>query len=567
MMKAIVVTVVLCAALFVRLSTSSQDKQPVNDPIVTVREGKLRGSVHTLVDGSTSYSFKGIPYAEPPIGKLRFKDPLPPKSWKGIREAVNHGSVCPQFDITTEELIAGDENCLFLNVFTKSLTASAKLPVMVCIHGGAFTSGSGNSDFLGPDYLLQHNVILVTINYRLEMLGFLSLDIPEVPGNAGMKDQVAALKWVKNNIAQFGGDPNNVSIFGESAGSAAVSHHLLSPMSKGLFNRAIEQSGTSIDDWGVGRDPVARAFRAAKVLGKDTKDVHELLDFLQSVPALDLAGLTFKTDTEDEKNRGLPIHFAPVIEKKFNNIEPFLCEEPLTILLSGKTNRVPIMIGYNSAEGLLMLSDHLSKADFRNKNPKYLVPREIAQKISEDKTKVFGERIKKFYVGNKEFSNSTAEEIVNLQTDINFAYNTNRFVHLYSAANQPIYKYRFNYVTDMNFIKISLGLAHLKGVAHADDLFYLFNNAETKDVYEKQEKVRQIVFKVTKLWTDFAKTGNPTPDNSYGVKWEPYTRTGKEYLNLEEHPTVGHAADRDRTNFWDSLYCEAGVPCIARYNL
>ncbi|XP_059061376.1 juvenile hormone esterase-like [Achroia grisella] len=560
-MKVVAITAALCATIFVKFSDCHKGCQ---NPIVTVREGRIKGSVHTLIDGSTAYSFKGIPYAKPPIGKLRFKAPLPPEPWVGVYEALNHGAVCPQIDITTEELIAGNESCLFLNVFTKSLKSSAKLPVMVYIHGGAFTSGSGNSEFLGPDYLLQHDVILVTMNYRLEVLGFLSLDIPEVPGNAGMKDQVAALKWVKNNIAQFGGDANNVSIFGESAGSAAVSHHVLSPMSKGLFKRAIQQSGTSIDDWGVGRNPVARAFRAAKVLGKDAKDVYELLEFLQSVPALDLAGLTFKTDTDDEKNRGLPIHFAPVIEKKFNNVESFLCEEPLDTLLAGKTNKVPILIGYNSAEGLLMLSDHLTKADFRNKNPQYLVPRELAQRISETKTKEFGERIKKFYVGNKEFSNDTAEAIVNLQTDLNFAYNTNRFVNLYSASNQPIYQYRFNYVTDMNYIKISLGLAHMKGVSHADDLFYLFNNAETKDVYEKQEKVRQIVYKVTKLWTDFAKTGNPTPNNSLGVKWEPFSRAGQQYLNLEDPLSVGHGVDQDRIKFWDTLYCESGAPCIAK---
>ncbi|KAM3961914.1 juvenile hormone esterase-like [Aphomia sociella] len=563
-MKTLVGAVGLCIALYVCPSAFGEISQITNNPIVTVREGKLKGAVETLLNGGIYFSFKGIPYAQPPIGKLRFKAPLPPKTWEGVHEALKHGAVCPQFDITTEELIEGNEDCLFLNVYTKSLQSSAKLPVMVYIHGGSFTSGSGDSDFLGPKYLLQHDVILVTLNYRLELLGFLSLDIPEVPGNAGMKDQIAALKWVQNNIAQFGGDPNNVSIFGESAGAAAVSHHLMSPMSKGLFHRVIEQSGTSIDDWAIGRNPVPRAFRAAKVLGKDTDNVQELLEFLQSVPALDLAGLTFKTDTEDEKHRGLPIHFSPVIEKRFKNVEPFLCEEPIDILLAGKANKVPLIAGYNSAEGLLMLSDHLMKADFRNKNPKYLVPREIAQKVTERKTEEFGERIKKFYVGNKGFSNDTAEGIVNLQTDLNFAYNNHRFLHLYSATNKTTYQYRFNYVTDMNFVKRALGLTYFKGVAHADDLYYLFNNNDTKDVYEKQEKVRQIIYKVTKLWTDFAKTGNPTPDRSLGVKWEPFTRDAKQYIRLEEPLSMGHAAERDRINFWDKMYCESGLPCIAK---
>lgn len=544
------------------ISTCRKSVSASTDPIVTVKQGKLKGSTSTLLNGSPYYSFKGIPYAQPPIGKLRFKAPLPAIPWKGIYEAIEHGAVCPQFDITSQKLIEGNENCLFLNVYTKSLKPVTKLPVMVFIHGGAFTSGSGNSDVFGPDYLLQHDVILVTINYRLEVLGFLSLDIPEVPGNAGMKDQVVALKWVKDNIAQFGGDPNNISIFGESAGSGAVTCHMASSMSKGLFHKVIAQSGTSIDDWGVGKDHVARAFRAGKVLGKDTKDVHELLEFLQSVPAIDLAGLTFKTETEEEKLRGLPVHFIPVVEKNFKNVEPFLNKSPLDILLAGETNKVPIMIGYNSAEGLLMLSDHLSKADFRNKNPEYLVPREISQKVPQDKTKEFGARIKKFYVGNNEFSNDTAEAIVNLHTDLNFAYSVHRFIHLYAASNQHIYQYVFNYVSDMNFVKISLGLAQMKGASHADDLFYLFYNGGTKNVYEKQEKAREIVYKVTKLWTDFARTGNPTPNNSLNVKWEPFTRTGKQYMKLEEPLCVGRAANRDRIQFWDNLYCEAGLPCI-----
>ncbi|XP_059061393.1 juvenile hormone esterase-like [Achroia grisella] len=542
-------------------------RKNVNDqnPLVQVRQGSLKGSIYTLLDGSTCYSFKGIPYAQPPIGKLRFKAPLPPLSWKGVYEAKEHGPVCPQFDITSQKLIEGNESCLFLNVYTKCLRSPKKSPVMVFIHGGAFTSGSGNSDVFGPDYLLQHDVVLVTINYRLEVLGFLSLDIPEVPGNAGMKDQVAALKWVRENIAEFGGDPDNVSIFGESSGSGAVACHMMSQMSKGLFHKVIAQSGTSIDDWAVGKDHVARAFRAGKVLGKDTDNVYELLEFLQSVPAIDLAGLTFKTETDEEKLRGLPVHFIPVVEKRFGKVESFLNEKPLDILLTGKTNKVPLLIGYNSAEGLFMLADHLKKVEIRNKNPEYLVPREISQKVSQDTyTKEFGVRIKNFYVGNNDFSNDTAEAIVNLHTDLNFAYSVHRFIHLYTASNQPIYQYVFNYVTDMNFVKISLGLTQMKGAAHADDLFYLFYNGGTKNVYEKQERARQIVYKVTKLWTDFARTGNPTPQNIDGVKWEPYTRTGRQYMKLEEPLSVGHAAERDRIQFWDELYCEAGLPCIAK---
>ncbi|KAL0840751.1 hypothetical protein ABMA28_015935 [Loxostege sticticalis] len=541
---------------------------PESNPIVTVKQGKLKGATKNLLDGSTYYSFKGIPYAQPPIGKLRFKAPLSPKPWEGTYEAIEHGPVCPQVDITTGQPIEGSENCLFLNVYTKSLQPHAKIPVMVFIHGGAYMSGSGDTDTLGPEFLVQHDVILVTINYRLEVLGFLCLDTPEVPGNAGMKDQVAALRWVRQNIAQFGGDPDNVTIFGESAGSASVTHHMISPMSKGLFQKAIAQSGVCIEDWAITRDAKSRAFRAGKYLGKDTNDVNELLEFLQGVPALDLANITFKTRTPDEKFRGLPMHFVPVVEKCFDNVEAFLDEEPVEKVLAKKLNRVPLMIGYMSHEGLLMLNDRLKKADVYNNNSHYLVPRDIAAKISEAKRKEFGERILRFYTGDKGMSAETAEGVVDMQTDINFAYNTHRFANFYSATNEPIYLYKFSFDTELNVVKLfaSPPASTMKGACHADDLFYLFYNEINKDAYEQKDNLKKIVFDVTKLWADFAKTGNPTPDHST-VRWAPFTRTGKEYFNIDDPMTPGHSTEQNRVDFWNRMYCEAGAPCITKSTL
>ena len=547
------------------LYTTSAAKE---NPIVTVKQGKLRGSVLKLLDGSSYYSFKGIPYAQPPVGELRFRAPLPPKPWQGIRDAISHGSVCPQYDIGTTELIPGNEDCLFVNVYTKSLRPNSKIPVMVYIHEGAYTSGSGNTDICGPEFLLQNDIVLVTMNYRLEMLGFLCLDIPEVPGNAGIKDQVAALRWVKENIAKFGGDPDNITIFGESAGSASVTYHMLSPMSKGLFNKAIGQSGTCIQDWAIASGAVERAFRVGRILGKETNDVQELLTFLRSVPAIDLLNMNLRARTPDEKYRGLPMYFVPIVEKKFDCVEAFLTKHPLDILLSRKVNKVPFLSGYTSSEGLLMLEDQLEKANVTNTQPSFLVPRELANKLSVDKLKEFGERIKKYYFGEKDLSNVTAQAIVNMLTDINFAYNTHRFLRFYGAVNMPIYMYRFEYITALNIIKNLLGHDKLSGACHGDDLFYIFYNEYNKDVYNKGgEELKQIVFKMTKMWTDFARTGNPTPDSSTSVKWTPFTSSRKEYLALKENIHVEQYANKERIEFWDQLYCEAGVPCIKKNNL
>ncbi|KOB71341.1 Uncharacterized protein OBRU01_13925 [Operophtera brumata] len=465
------------------------------DSVVTVKQGKIKGSVQKLLDGSPYLSFKGIPYAQPPVGDLRFRAPLPPTPWSGIREATDHGPICSQYDFSTNQILNGSEDCLFLNVYSKSLKANAKIPVMVYIYGGGFMSGSGNQGSYGPEFLLQHNVVVVSMNYRLEVLGFLSLDTPEVPGNAGMKDQVLALRWVKENIAKFGGDPDNVTIFGESAGSVAVTYHMISPMSNGLFHKAIAQSGVCIDDSGIATGAKERAFRVAKLLGKETTDVQELLRFLRSVPATKLANMTFVTETADEKLRGVPMRFGPVVENKFMNTEAFISEDPANAVLSKKVNKVPLIIGYNSAEGLIMLADQMTKAERLNANSSYLVPRELVQKVSFDKMKDLGKQIMNFYTGDKGMGNhDTAQGVVNMRTDMHFAYNIHRFTHLYSSLEAPVYMYRFDCATQLNVVKNFIGLSHMPGACHADDLFYFFFNELNKEIVTSQESLRRIVY-------------------------------------------------------------------------
>ncbi|XP_047527154.1 juvenile hormone esterase-like isoform X1 [Vanessa atalanta] len=539
----------------------------MNNAIVTVKEGKLQGTIQNLPDGTKYYSFKGIPYAQPPIGKLRFMAPKPLMPWNGILKAIDHGPVCPQTDLLTRNILEGSENCLFLNIYTQSLQSDSKIPVMIFIHGGGFQAGSGNSDMLGPEFLIQHNVILVTINYRLEAFGFLCLDIPEVPGNAGLKDQIAAFYWIKNNIAQFGGDPENITIFGESAGGASVTYHMISPIAKGLFQKAIAQSGTFLADWAFQDNAKENAFKIGKYLGNNTNDPYELLEFLQSVPSNKLAGITYNIMTREEKVRGMPIIFTPVVEKEFSDCEAFLNRNPINMLMSGKIKKIPFLTGYTTGEGLISVPNELKKLEVKNKFPSYFLPKQISMAISEDKAKELGDRIKQFYFENRDITQNETEQLAIIGGLQLIVYDIYRFLHFYTNVCETVYMYRFNLVSDLNLIKIMLGLEASDGACHADDVFYIFNNINSREQCQEQKKLRDHVYMVTKFWADFAKTGNPTPDNTFNFKWNPYTKSGREYLRIDETLSMGTSDDKIHIDFWNKLFIDAGLPGISKSSL
>merc|ERR1711972_1150747 len=223
------------------------------DVTVNLSKGKLRGARLDYDFGQYYYAFKGIPYARPPVKELRFKPPVEVGHWPDTLDATEDGSLCPQFDISHNEPI-GDEDCLTLNVYTPKMD-SKKRAVMVYFHGGAYIMGGGASFFFGPGYLLEQNVVLVTFNYRLGPLGFLSTDDKAAAGNQGLLDQIMVLKWVKANIEKFGGDPNKVTIFGEDSGAASVTLMAMSPMAQGLFHGAIALSGNALCDQYLQNEP------------------------------------------------------------------------------------------------------------------------------------------------------------------------------------------------------------------------------------------------------------------------------------------------------------------------
>lgn len=255
-----------------------------SEPEIETTGGIVRGRTSSCGLFCSYFDFRGIPYAQPPVGELRFRAPLPHPGWEGVRDAKEHGANCPSGSVLGG--LSYNEDCLFLNIYTKSLTDN--LPVMVWIHGGSFSGGSGNSLVYGPDYLVDDGVMVVSINYRLGPLGFLSTGDNNAPGNYGLKDAVLALKWIQDNIARFGGDPNRVTIFGESAGGAFVHYLILSPSARGLFNRAISQSGSALNPWAYQTNPAQVARRFGERLGLRYADNAEFVEQLREVEWKDL---------------------------------------------------------------------------------------------------------------------------------------------------------------------------------------------------------------------------------------------------------------------------------------
>ncbi|KAI7815490.1 carboxylesterase [Rhyzopertha dominica] len=264
-------------------------------PLVKIRDGWLRGKTGKSKGGRTFFSFTSIPYAKPPVGELRFQPPVPNDPWEDIRNATEIHSDCPQRNPFTGEHVkpaVGNEDCLYLNVYTPKIPKQDKtlLPVMIFLHGGGWVCGGGNTNWYAPDTLLDRDVVLVSPNYRLGPLGFLTTGDEIVPGNNGLKDQVLVLKWIKQNIAQFGGDPDSVTVFGESAGGASTHYLMLSPMSKGLFHRGISHSGTALCPWAFGKQEtgVSNSRKLAEFFKCPTKNSKEMVQCLRKVDAKEI---------------------------------------------------------------------------------------------------------------------------------------------------------------------------------------------------------------------------------------------------------------------------------------
>ncbi|XP_045768327.1 juvenile hormone esterase-like isoform X1 [Maniola jurtina] len=530
---------------------------------VRVKQGLLKGEQKWTITGDKMfYSFKGIPYAAPPTGSWRFKAPQPARPWKGIRNATVHGSVCPQFDPTLNKYIPGSEDCLFLNVYTPSLPPCSPLPVMFFIHGGLYIYGSGNDDMYGPDFLIdQNDVVVVTINYRLDNLGFLVLDTADVPGNAGMKDQVAALRWVQRNIKNFGGDPNKVTIFGESVGSSSVTLHALSPMSKGLFRRAIGTSGVPINDFSTAFEQRRRAFELGRKLGFETTNTSALLDFLQTVPVHKLINTNSTIIAAEDyiqiMTRGY--YTVPVEEKDFGQ-ERFLTGEPLTLIEYGQ-QQVDMLLGYTSNEGLIvvpLLENSNIFANYR-RFPEVLVPRDIFYRTTPTLQLQLADIIRQHFTGSPLRPLNTVPIFVSYETDL-FIYPIIRYARrLSNGRNGRIYLFEFSSVSERNVVGQPGRRYGLTGVSHLDDLVYVFNPNAMNLPVNKSAPSYKMIQQICALYTNFAIFGNPTPDASLGVVWPTYDPRSAIYLDVGKDLTLRSNPKSSTTCFWERIYEQANL--------
>lgn len=478
---------------------------------VTTEAGRVAGS------GNDVRVFKGIPYAAPPIGNLRWKAPQSPPHWEGIRKAIEFGPPCPQPAVLT--MTAQSEDCLTLNVWTPARTAREKLPVLVSIPGGGFVGGWSGMPVYDGTGMAGQGLVYVTMNYRLGVFGFLahpdlSKESPYgASGNYALLDLIAALEWVQRNIAAFGGDPRRVTIMGESAGGSAVCLLLASPLTKGLFQGAIAQSAHAqylpiphrTHSW-FGIPPAEGMGRR---LGSDVTALRELS-----------AGELLK---KLDSGPGMPRNgeFQAIVDGYV------LPDDPASIFDSGKGLAVPVIAGTNSDDGFALFRyTRVSTV------PEY--QGFLSRRFGDLASRVF-----EFYpaASDKEASGSARQVI----TDANFLYGTRAVLFALAHARRPVYWYHFTRREDMSR---KLGAP---GAVHGAELRYVYGDL-TKSLFvgtpfesvirvlTSDDTDRMLVGAMNGAWVQFVKTGNP---NGKGLpKWPALNRKHPEYMEYGDRAQI-----------------------------
>jgi len=555
----------------------AEPKTPTPPEEVSVKTylGKLRGYRNKLEDKEGYvYSFLGIPYAQPPTGTRRFKPPLPVTAYKSD-EAFGFRNECPQIKAYGEKRFAfvGKEDCLTLNVFSPSLTSNkdALKPVMIWFHGGAFTMGSGNEYI--PVEMVKQGVVIVTVNYRLGALGFMTFGNDVVSGNMGLKDQLESMRWVKRFIHNFGGDPEKVTIFGQSSGAIMVNAMQLSPKATGLFHRAITQSGNLLM-----RRVTAEASdekRTAKNLAEKVQcpsDYNEaMLDCMQNIPIEALIQMSSYAAPniqapKDDRERG---PWFPVVDHYAT--DPVLPMEPLNALKTGMFNKVPMLSGTIKNDGALqvvsLLGHHPDPEPVWQQMAAHMLMIGDSANVTETTYDdvVLASLATKYYTNEDYDFKTNVQSWMDLFTDALFLSPDQKWVDIMLKQKVPVYNYQFT-------LKPKTTIGQLFGLddpnltpINGEDILMLFDQFST--LYLEEDKETEVGDMMVEYWTNFAKYGNPSPfDKSMIPKWKQVTDQ-KEYLEISETPKMKYNIEPERMTFWQKILWDRKEDHIERMML
>ena len=535
--------VFLALLLHLALVVSAQ-----KSPQAKVEQGTLEGI--TLSSGIQNY--RGIPFAQPPVGELRWKAPQPPKKWNGVRKADTFGNNPMQKPIYGDmnfRASSMSEDCLYLNIWTPAKNTEEKLPVLVYFYGGGFMAGDGSENRYDGESLAKKGIVTVTLNYRLGIFGFfahpeLTKESPNLAsGNYGLLDQNAALLWVKKNITAFGGDPNKITIAGESAGSISVSAQMASPLSKGLIAGAIGQSGAMINPT-LDAIPLTSAEKNGVAFSQKINSIE--LSKLRAIPAEKLL---------DEASKPNVFSTRATVDGYF------LPKLPSEIFAAGEQAKVPLLAGWTSAE-----IPYMAFMQGQYPNP------ENYKKRVEDMYKEKAAEVLKLYPGNTE--TEVIESATALGSDNFIVYSTWKWLELHrKTTKQPVYAYIFSKArppmkSEMGNAKSGLAGGITKdngkkeenkmpepqpGANHASDIEYMLGNLSTNKVYEWTANDYKASEISEEYLANFIKTGNP---NGKGLTEWPVSNPNGD-MNIMTLDVVSKAAKekyRNRYLFLDGYY-------------
>ncbi|MFW9822465.1 MAG: carboxylesterase/lipase family protein [Candidatus Thorarchaeota archaeon] len=497
--------------------------------IFKTEAGKIQGYIE---DGI--YLFKGIPYTEPPIGKLRFNEPVLKESWEGVLHALEFGPEAPQHisPLTPQPYPKQDEaNCLTLNIWTPGVDNEER-PIMVWIHGGGFREGSGSRFDVLP-LVRRGNVVLITLNYRLGPLA--NLVLPDVPGNLDMLDQASALKWIHNNITSFGGDPQKVTIFGESAGGQSVCILMAVPKAKGLFHRVISQSGRAMPQGYKFNDRKATTKWLLEELNLKTYD----LEGLRKASAEKIIKASDKVRQKATAS-GMWHAFGPFIDD--NNLP----EHPLKAVNKGFSNEVELIIGSNREEWKFFHMFNPNNKEIDSDALPRLMGRALKY-IGEPEDKA--DSVIEIYQKSRKEQNLSVspQDILDaFNTDSVFRIPAIKFAEAHSKYQKNTYMYLFSWPSKFR--------GGIYGAMHGLEIAFVFNRFLDHDRGfnpKRTQETELLSGKIMDAWASFAKSGNPNHRNI--PNWPQYNIPKRSTLVFDNQVEIWEDPMKNERELWDEM--------------